>query len=228
MYRLTGYFNSDNIIIDPHNNIAYHYYPGDSYKDKLKNGLTLEQVYEQEDAYFENKHESIVEPIVKTKQHLKQKYDEDCKCYDYNINKNTFNKRKQKPINKRKNKDKRKNKKYSVRQNGYIDKLFNREQHLPETYEEEKHGRFYWVYHGFKRSIPLKNIPDDVLKKNYPLYYQYKIMNMIFSPWEIMLPVPFSLYSEGTWPLFPNYVEYDYEPGDDDYGDDDDEYYNYD
>jgi hypothetical protein len=92
MYRLTGYFNSDNIIIDPHNNIAYHYYPGDSYRDRLKNGLTLEQVYEQEDVYFEDKHEPIVEPIVNMKQHLKQTYDEDCKFHDYNSNTNTFNK----------------------------------------------------------------------------------------------------------------------------------------
>ncbi len=48
MYQLTDFSDSDNIVIDSQNNIAYFHYRGTSYRDKLKNGLSLEEVYEQD------------------------------------------------------------------------------------------------------------------------------------------------------------------------------------
>jgi hypothetical protein len=208
MYQLTGYADSDNIVIDSVNNIAYYHYAGTSYRDKLKNGLRLEQLYEQEEDYFEDKHN----PVVKTIQPpTKQKYSKNYIYYDDNSI-IIFNKRNKKVTNKKvTNKDKRKNKKNLVRQNGYDDKLFNREQNLSDLYVEEKHADLYTsdnVMNDFNRLIPLFDIPDNVLKKYYLLFY--KMMSQLeldeLCVGFVQILVPFSVYSGGTYP------ECDYDP----------------
>ena len=45
-YHPNGFSDSENIII--HNNVPYFYYNGNTYKDKLKNGLSLEYVFQQQ------------------------------------------------------------------------------------------------------------------------------------------------------------------------------------
>lgn len=140
MYQLTGYSDSDNIIIDQNSNRAYFHYEGTSYRDRLKNGLSLEQVYEQEDP-FVLETESIV---VSTKTPpspllMSCKYDENVNIiYDQDDHKKRKNRYK-KNVEK-KNMNKKKNK---IRQNGYSDKLFVLEQNMPQEYDEKKDYYFY-------------------------------------------------------------------------------------
>jgi len=59
MYQPTGFKDSENIIII--NKIPYFRYTGSTYKDKLKNGLSLEYVFQQEDMIPNMDEESNVE-----------------------------------------------------------------------------------------------------------------------------------------------------------------------
>ena len=134
MYHPSGYLDSSNIVI--YNKNAYYYIIGTSYKDKLKNSLSLEYVFRQEDNDSYITDDPIIEIISKDipNKRLSNKFDY------YEFNDYNYSKRKKK-INKKFNM--RNLKKNKIRQNGYSDKIFNITQNLPELYDEEH--RIYYI-----------------------------------------------------------------------------------
>ena len=141
MYQLAGYSDSDNIIIDPNSNRAYFHYTGTSYRDRLKNGLLLEKVYEQEESYVLEAESIVVNAKTQPLQSSKPcKYDDSINLthiYDQDEYKKRKN-RSKKHIKKNMNK-----KKHKIRQNGYSDKLFVLEQNLPKEYDEKEDSYYY-------------------------------------------------------------------------------------
>ncbi len=143
MYQLTNYIDSEHIIIDPNNNIAYYCYKGSSYRDKIKNGLTLEQVYEQEELYLSNETkdcENVTQVIKKNDCKSSNVYDDDVKDVIISYKKNSKGRKGEKVKGE---KEKKKNTKISVRQNGYSDKMFMLNQYIPDEFDSEKHESFY-------------------------------------------------------------------------------------
>ena len=149
MYQLTSYIDSEHIIIDPNNNIAYYHYKGPSYRDKMKNGLTLEQVYEQEDVYIFNETNDgeIVTQIKEIVFKATNNYDDDIKDISvrYEMNSKGLKGKgiKGKGLKGKGLKGKNKKTKISVRQNGYSDKIFMLNQNIPEEFDNEKHEKYY-------------------------------------------------------------------------------------
>lgn len=124
MYQPLGFSDSENIVIV--NKTPYFYYIGTTYKEKLKNGLSLEYVFEQEDVTFTKciRNEKVVQNIPKTNPiYYEDEYDEN----KYQIR----HKRKNKKVRSKKSPAK-KYKKTSIKKDGYKYKLFVIDQHLPE------------------------------------------------------------------------------------------------
>ena len=131
MYQPKGFSDSENIIIM--NNIPYFHYNGLTYKDKLKNGLSLEEVFQQEDMFPTIKDENI-EEVKNYKSNINLNLIDYEKNYGFYERKefeiNGFNRKgKCLPLKKREARNKKKS---SIRVNGYTDKLFAIEQNLPE------------------------------------------------------------------------------------------------
>jgi hypothetical protein len=135
MYQPTGFKDSENIIII--NKIPYFRYTGSTYKDKLKNGLSLDYVFQQEDMIPIMDEESKVEIEKNTSiQNLEAiDYEEKYKFYEQKEFEAISLTRKGKWIS-YKNKQARNMKKKNIKSNGYDDKLFVIEQNLPSLSNE--------------------------------------------------------------------------------------------
>jgi hypothetical protein len=150
MYQLTDFSDSTNIVIDSRNNIAYFHYSGTSYRDKLKNGLSLEEVYEQDQYIGQEQihicipNDNIFTPLQKCKPVIRNienpDYDNN-NCYKKYCKKGY--KKGNKQYCKKGNKEKRKALKKHIKQNGYLDKLFYIEQNSSDVYMEEEHWLLY-------------------------------------------------------------------------------------
>jgi hypothetical protein len=139
MYQPKGFRDSENIIII--DNVPHFSYNGVTYKDKLKNGLSLEYVFQQED---------MILPIMEQPISIETEPDEFKENYlefiDYEEKHDFYEKKEIKMIPlTRKGKyitfKKRQNinfKKNLIKLKGYECKLFDIEQNLPELiYESE-------------------------------------------------------------------------------------------
>jgi hypothetical protein len=158
MSRLNGDFmDSNNIVII--NDVPYFSYKGNSYLEKLKNGLSLDVVFFMEDSAINSQHkiedkieenvEVLVEatpplveatpplvkatpPLVKEKQY--QPFNYELFDEDYDCVVDPMPRKGKKTIKIRCDKNMKKNK---VRQNGYDDKMHTIESNLPSVCDED-------------------------------------------------------------------------------------------
>ena len=139
MYQPKGFRDSENIIII--DNVPHFSYTGLTYKDKLKNGLSLEYIFQQEDIILPIMEQPIT--IEAEPDEFKGKYLE---FIDYEEKFDFYQEKEVKTIHlTRKGKyitfKKRQNinfKKNLIKLTGYEGKLFDIEQNLPELiYEPE-------------------------------------------------------------------------------------------
>jgi len=130
MYQPTEFLDGENIVII--GRVPHYRYTGTTYKDKLKNGLSLDYVFSQEDMtpiYND-------EVIVKTESNKYREnsefvnYEENCCFYENKEMELTRTTRKGK-WRQFKKKQSRNVKKNYIRQNGYAYKLFIIDQQLP-------------------------------------------------------------------------------------------------
>lgn len=148
MYQPTEFNDGDHIIII--NNVPYYHYTGPTYKDKLKNGISLDYVFELEDdckyILFNKKTEKVFEEYEEREKMKEQEkvfeeiyriktmidYEEYYGLYEQNEYKTIPSMRKGKwtPFKKRNARNMKKN---TIRQKGYADKLFTIEQHLSDN-----------------------------------------------------------------------------------------------
>lgn len=137
MYQPTAFSDGKNIII--RNNIPYFLYTGSTYKDKLKNGLSLEYVFEQEDMNPIEYEEVFKEvKLDDTRVNLDfMDYEENYHFYEQKElqTQGLMRKGKWLPFKKGVSRNTKKN---SNRLDGYVDKLFNIEQNLPELSPESE------------------------------------------------------------------------------------------
>lgn len=137
MYQPTEFKDGDNIIIV--NDIPYYRYTGVTYKDKLKNGLSLDYVFQLEDAIY-NEDPLVDEEIDSDKNDgpnctdIMVDYEDYYDFYEQNEFQTIPLARKGKWVSLKK-RNARNLKKNSIRQNGYTDKLFTIEQHLSDISE---------------------------------------------------------------------------------------------
>jgi len=143
MYQPTE-FNDGNHIIIKHN-VPYYHYTGSTYKDKLKNGISLDYIFELEDSckyllfkeneyekdYDKKEQEKVLEEEINRIQSMID-YEEYYGLYEQNEYKTIPSMRKGKwtPFKKRNARNMKKN---TIRQKGYADKLFTIEQHLSDN-----------------------------------------------------------------------------------------------
>lgn len=115
-----GFSDSEHIVI--RNNEAFFYYSGNSYKERLKNGTSLEYMFQIENNnVVTNKIETFNNPIKTTinvkHYNINDKYD----VLDKKLKPKKKEKKTTKPYNKNKPKPYKKN---TIRQKGYDYKLF--------------------------------------------------------------------------------------------------------
>jgi hypothetical protein len=131
MYQPSGFTDSSNIVII--NRVPYFRYTGLSYKDKLKNGLSLEFVFQQEDNSMMvlDNDEKVQLDEIKEKVRLEEfdDYEDNSGFYEQKENKVLPISRKGKNVVCKTNRDTFFKKK-TTKQNGYSDKLFVIDQHL--------------------------------------------------------------------------------------------------
>lgn len=137
MYHPIGFKDSDNIIII--DNIPHFHYTGSTYKDKLKNGLSLEYVFQMEDIIPIIHEESSIE-IEDNRSIQNSKavdYEKNYEFYEQKEFESLLLTRKGKwtPFKKRQARNK---KKKNIKLNGYAYKLFAIEQNLPEILNESE------------------------------------------------------------------------------------------
>lgn len=141
MIHPRGFKDSENIIII--NSVPYFHYTGLSYKDKVKNGLSLEYVFQIEDIVPMINHDEFNEEVVQTNEAK-----ENLNFIDYEENYEFYQ---QKEFQARgvirkvnwsrcKKRQSRNTKKNYIKLNGYNDKLFVIEQNLPELFYETEIG----------------------------------------------------------------------------------------
>lgn len=136
MSRLQGDFmDAENIVII--DGIPHFLFNGNSYLERLKNGLSLDFVFEMEESSINL--DDNIEEKVEEKQIEPNKYELFDEEYDYDISINNNRKGKNfiKIIN---NKNTKKNK---IRQNGYDDKLHVIETNLPSIYDIDRDLEYY-------------------------------------------------------------------------------------
>lgn len=137
MFQPTEFLDGENIVII--NRVPHYRYTGATYKDKLKNGLSLDYVFYQQDMV------PIVEKeIVKEVESLEARenlefvdYEENYEFYEQKRFQLTGMMRKGKWITFKKRQS-RNVKKNMVKTNGYEDKLFVNEQELPDLFDESQ------------------------------------------------------------------------------------------
>ena len=131
MSSLKGDFmDSQNIVIV--NDVPYFSFKGNSYLEKLKNGLSLDVVFLMEDSAVrsEEKLEEFIQ-LVEEKQYQPLKHELFAEEYDYDVV--PMPRKGKKGIKKRCDKNMKKNK---VKQNGYNDKMHTIESNLPSIFDE--------------------------------------------------------------------------------------------
>jgi hypothetical protein len=128
MSSLKGDFmDSQNIIII--NDVPYFSFKGNSYLEKLKNGLSLDVVFLMEDSAVQPKEK--FEECVETKQYQPLKHELFVEEYDYDVI--SMPRKGKRVIKKRCDKNMKKNK---VKQNGYDYKMHTIESNLPSLFNE--------------------------------------------------------------------------------------------
>jgi len=155
-----GFSDSDNIIII--DNIPYFCCTGLTYKDRVKNGLSLVYVFQMEDTYpiINNEYNKDVKSNeTRINQELID-YEQNYKFYEKKENqiKKLTRKGKWLPFKKRQVINRKKN---NIKSNGYNDKLFDIEQNLPELCSKSEIEMIY---------------EDDITWatcENYDDYYDY-------------------------------------------------------
>jgi hypothetical protein len=146
-------------------NMAYFSFNGKSYLERLKNGLTLEYVFEMEDGIIieENNKNIVNEEIIKQLQPNSYRYKLYDEKYDYSIN---LHSRKGKKNNKKiYSKNTKKNK---IRQNGYSDKLYFIESNLPSVYN----ANFDLQYYPYDFNESINNLYDNLYDNYSRDYYE--------------------------------------------------------
>ena len=154
MYHPEGFADSSNIIIK--NNCAFYYYNGNSYLEKLKNGLSLECVFNEESIQIVSIFEKTnIKNISKNKVNTSSfECNDDFDSY-YKLQKE----RKNIKCIKNKKRDCR-NKKNRIRQNGFDDKIFNMNQntiHIQDTLSSKELEELDW---------------DEYYNEHYENYYK--------------------------------------------------------
>ena len=137
MIHPTGFSDSENIIII--DNVPYFHYTSSTYKDKLKNGLSLEYVFEQE-YMIPIAYEEVVEAVESHDTRVNLKFVDYEEKYEFYEEKEfqTCGLTRKGNWRQFKNREARNTKKNSIKINGYTDKLFAIEQKLPELLDESR------------------------------------------------------------------------------------------
>lgn len=143
------FIDSQNIIII--DRVPHYSLSGKSYIEKLKNGLSLDLVFEMEYSAVKP-YENFEEKIEEVKQIQPYKYELFAEEYDYDICRN--NRKGKQFIKKISNRNTKKNK---IHQNGYDDKVHIIETNLPSIYEPKLDLQYY---------------PFDMYDYIYDLWYQ--------------------------------------------------------
>lgn len=136
MFQPTEFRDGKNIIII--DNIPRFRYTGSSYRDKLKNGLSLDYLFQLEDM-IPIQDQEVVKEVKSNESEENFKYvdyEENYVFYEDKEFKILGLSRKGKwiPLKKRQSRNLKKN---MVKTNGYEDKLFTLEQELPELFESQ-------------------------------------------------------------------------------------------
>ena len=182
MTTITGFSDSNNIIIGD-DKIAYFRYTGNTYKDKLKNGLSLDYVFYIEDN-FPKEEEYILykdEDNKNIEKNICNYYEEDADFYEKLEKLVIFKgvkKGKSNPLKKRKVRNMKKN---CIKSNGNSYKLFIIEQNLGElnydkdiTYDlyDDNYSRDNYDY-SFSDYYLNDNYGGDYYDYYYDTYYDY-------------------------------------------------------
>lgn len=150
-----GFMDAENIVII--DGVHHFSFNGNSYLERLKNGLSLDLVFEMEDSYI-NLDEKFEEK-VEEKQIQSYKYELFNEEYDYDISINN-NRKGKNFIKKIYNRNTKKNK---IRQNGYDDKLHVVETNLPSIYDMDRVLQYY--------PFDIDDLYDQHMKEDYDDYY---------------------------------------------------------
>lgn len=140
MFQPTEFIDKENIIVIDY--VPHYRYTGITYKDKLKNGLSLDYVFGLQD--FVPIEDSEVYEVIEENE--SKEYGEDLKFVDYEENYSFYEQKefktiglakkgKRLPIKKR---QARNSKKSNIKSKGYEDKLFNIEQNIPDLFDESQ------------------------------------------------------------------------------------------
>lgn len=136
MFQPTEFLDGEHIVII--DGVPQYHYTGVTYRDKLKNGLTLNHVFYIQDLV------TVIDDVV-AKENKSNDIKEPSKFVDYEEN-HIFYEQKEYQLTRKSRKGKRLSfkkrharniKKNKVKTNGYSDKLFAIEQELPEIIEED-------------------------------------------------------------------------------------------
>jgi len=168
MYQPIGFNDSENIIII--NDIPYFRYTGSTYKDKLKNGLSLEYVFQIEDMIPIICEEPSIEieenNSIKILEHIN--YEEFYEFYDQKEFEAISLARKGKWLIFKKRQARNKKKK-NIKSSGYKDKLFAIEQELPNLFDESQ----IKINYDDISILSYESRYDDYDDYDYYNYYDY-------------------------------------------------------
>lgn len=178
MSSLKGDFiDSNNIVIV--NDVPCFSLKGNSYLEKLKNGLSLDFIFMMEDSAVQQEYnfEENAEELIGEKQFQPLKYELFAEEYDFDVV--PMPRKGKRVVRKRCNKNMKKNK---VKQNGYNDKLYKIESNLPSIFDEAT--EWYVEYDVFDDDID-DNIDEDQFN-NYRDYIEYYRRDSIdiFDEWD--------------------------------------------
>ena len=137
MYQLTQFSDSENIIII--DNMPYYVYTGVTYKDKLKNGLSLDYVFQQEDiiSIMNDDPSKEIEPYKTRENLVLAEYEDNYEFYDQKKIQTMCLTRKGKRLLSKKRQT-RNRKKSNIKSNGYTEKLLVIEENLPQLVDKSQ------------------------------------------------------------------------------------------
>lgn len=138
MFQPTEFIDGENIIVIVY--VPYYRYTGTTYKDKLKNGLSLDYVFDLQNFILSEEDDEVMEEdeLQESRENLKfADYEENYSFYEQKEFKTIglAKKGKRLPIKKR---QARNSKKSNIKSKGYEDKLFNIEQNIPDLFDESQ------------------------------------------------------------------------------------------
>jgi hypothetical protein len=138
MSQVVKFIDGENIVII--DNVPHYRCAGSTYKDKLKNGLSFDYVFEQQDMILICPEETT--ETNETRENLCSiDYEEICEFYEQKKNQveGITRKGKRVPFKKRQPRIVNKNR---VRQRGYEDKLFDIEQNMPNLFDKKQNCKW--------------------------------------------------------------------------------------